>query len=126
MDLAMKYAAGLMFAVLATLVPAAVSAADDPAKGKQQFAKCGMCHTLEPGKTTIGPSLAGIVGRKSASQAGYNYSKAMQALGIVWTPQNIDKYITNPRAMVPGGKMVFAGLPKPEDRANLIAYLKKP
>ena len=100
--------------------------AGDPVQGKMLFAKCVICHTVEPGKNKLGPSLAGVVGRKSASVPGFNYSAAMKGAGIVWSPDNLDKYIASPRTLVPGNKMIFAGMANPVDRANLIAYLQKP
>ncbi len=102
----------------------------DAAKGKEVFAKCAVCHQVGPGaKTLIGPELNGIVGRKAASIADYPmYSAGMKKLGesgFVWTEENIDKWIANPKAMLPNSSMgLFPGLPAASDRANLIAYLK--
>lgn len=101
-------------------------AAGDPVKGKAVFARCAICHTVEPGKNKLGPTLANIVGSKAGDVPGFNFSPAMKASKVVWTPHALDKYLTNPRAFLPGNRMIFAGLPKPEDRANVIAYLKKP
>lgn len=101
-------------------------AAGDPVKGKAVFARCAICHTVEPGKNKLGPTLANIVGSKAGDVPGFNFSPAMKASKVVWTPDALDKYLTNPRAFLPGNRMIFAGLPKPEDRANVIAYLKKP
>jgi len=71
----------------------------------------------------MGPSLFGIVGRHSASVKGYPYSDAMKKADKTWDEAMLDTYLTDPKGMAPGTKMTFAGLPKPEDRANLIAYL---
>jgi len=101
-------------------------AAGDPVKGKAVFARCVICHTVEPGKNKLGPTLAGIVGSKAGGVPGFNFSPAMKNSKIVWTPANLDKYLTNPRAMLPGNRMIFAGLPNADDRANVIAYLAKP
>lgn len=98
-------------------------AGGDAAAGKKVFNKCAICHSPAPGKNSIGPTLFGIVGRHSASGAGYSYSDAMKAANKTWDAATLDVYLTDPKAMVPGTKMTFAGLPKPEDRANLIAYL---
>jgi cytochrome c len=95
----------------------------DAVKGKAVFMQCMACHTAEVGQNRLGPSLAGVVGRKSGSLAGYTYTPAMQGSNLTWTPATLDKYLTNPRAMVPGTKMIFAGLPNPDDRANVIAFL---
>ena len=107
-------------------VMAQASPAGDAVKGKTVFARCAICHGVEPGKNKLGPTLAGIVGRKAGSVPGFNYSPAMKAAALTWTPAGLDKYITNPKATVPGNKMIFAGLPNATDRANLIAYLRNP
>lgn len=98
--------------------PAAVAA------GQQVFQRCSICHSVTPGSgSTIGPSLNGVVDRKAGSVAGYQYSKAMSGSGLVWTKANLDKFLTSPQTAVPGTKMPFMGLPKAEDRNNVIAYL---
>jgi cytochrome c len=99
----------------------------DAAAGKQVANKCLACHTLEKGQPAkIGPNLYGIVGDPAAHMDGFKYSKAIEdkkAAGWVWTFDNLDHFITQPKADIPGTAMGFAGLPKPEDRANVIAYL---
>ena len=117
--------AGLASGLLGAEI-AAAQAAGDPVQGKATFARCGICHTVEVGKNKIGPSLAGVVGRKAGTLAGYNYSTAMAGSGVTWTPAVLDKYLTKPQDVVPGTKMIFPGLPSAADRANIIAYLKKP
>jgi cytochrome c len=105
-------------------------AAGDAEKGKADFAQCAICHQVGPGaKTLVGPELNGIVGRKAASIADFPYSAGMKKLGgegFVWTEENIDKWISNPKAMIPDSPMAlaFQGVPKAEDRADIIAYLK--
>ena len=105
-------------------------AAGDAAKGKEVFAQCTVCHMIGPGATTlIGPELNGIVGRKAASIANYPmYSdemKTLGALGVVWTEENLDKWLANPKAILPDSYMsMFPGIPEASDRANIIAYLK--
>ena len=103
----------------------------DAAKGKAAFAKCGICHQVGPGaKTLVGPELNGIVGRKAASVADYAmYSAGMKKLGAdgwVWTEENIDKWIADPKAMIPDSPMAlaFPGVPDAGERADIIAYLK--
>ncbi len=117
-----KVAAVLALAVVLSS-PAAL--AGDAAKGKTVFtAQCGMCHTATKGGPTIlGPNLYGVVGRKAASVAGYNYSPGMKAAGWVWTDDKLDAYLPAPRAFVKGTKMTYGGLHDPEKRADLIAYL---
>lgn len=95
----------------------------DPVAGKKVFGKCVMCHSVEPGVKRLGPSLAGVIGRKAGTVAGYKYSPAMLKSGVTWTPAQLDSYLADPRGTLPGVRMIFAGLPKPADRANLIAYL---
>ena len=102
----------------------------DATKGKAAFAKCGICHQVGPGaKTLVGPELNGIVGRKAASVADYPYSAGMKKLGAdgwVWTEENIDKWIADPKALIPDSPMAlaFAGVPDAGERADIIAYLK--
>lgn len=103
----------------------------DATKGKAAFAKCGICHQVGPGaKTVVGPVLNGMVGRKAASVADYAmYSPGMKKLGadgFVWTDENIDKWIADPKAMIPDSPMAlaFLGIPDAGERADIIAYLK--
>ena len=84
---------------------------------------CAVCHSTEPGVNKLGPSLAGVVGRPSASIKDYPYSDAMKKAGVTWTKLVLDKYLTNPQAMVKGTKMLFAGLKSSKDRKALIEYL---
>ena len=104
---------------------AAPAPAGDPVQGEVVFAKCGICHSIKPGEVRLGPSLYGVVGRKSGSLPGFNYSDAMKATNWIWTPAKLDAYLAAPKAVVPGNKMYFVGLPNPTDRANVIAYLAK-
>lgn len=108
---------------LMMLAPGAAMAAGDAAAGKATFSKCAICHSVEAGQNKIGPSLAGVVGRKSGTLAGFNYSPAMKASNLTWDEATLDKWLTAPKALVPGTKMIFAGLPAAADRANVIAYL---
>jgi len=99
--------------------------AADAAKGKTLFTKCKACHAIDAEKNKVGPHLVGIVGRPAGSAAGYTkYSKALKEAGIVWDEANLDKWLTNPKGMYPKTKMIYPGLKKAEDRANLIEYLK--
>jgi cytochrome c len=124
-------AKGLLAAIVAscvlTLAFGAGASAADPANGEKVFNKCKACHTLEAGKNKIGPSLLGVLGRTAGTAEGFKYSEGMKtagAGGLVWSEDTLDKYLSDPKGFVPGNKMPFAGLPKPEERADLIAYLK--
>jgi cytochrome c len=97
----------------------------DPVHGKVIFNRCMVCHTIQPGANHIGPSLHGVVGRKAGSIPDFSYSTANKKSGIVWTEQKIYDYLKNPQAMVPGTKMTFPGLPSPQDRADVVSYLKQ-
>jgi cytochrome c len=109
-------------ALLATVSTA--HAAGDAQAGEAVFKKtCMICHTTEAGKNKIGPSLAGVVGRHSASLTDYAYSDAMKKADKTWDDKTLDTYLTNPRALVPGTKMIFVGLKSEQDRENVIAYL---
>ena len=119
------FAATVSLVSLISLIAASAWAEGDPAKGEKIFAKCKACHTTEPGKNKIGPSLAGLFGRKAGTAEGYSYSDAMKNSGIVWGEDTLFKYLENPRGVVPGTKMVFPGVKDAQDRTDLIAYLKQ-
>ena len=131
----MRKILGVAVASAAALMALGGSAfgAGDAAKGKEVFttALCATCHQVGPGaKNGVGPELNGIVGRKAASVADYpSYSAGMKKLGaegFVWTEENIDKWIANPKTMIPDSLMslTFQGLPDAQQRADVIAYLK--
>lgn len=102
---------------------ATVLASADAAAGEKVFGKCKACHKLD-GSDGTGPHLNGIVGKAKAASAGFGYSAALVSMAAdAWTPENLEAFLTNPKGYAPGTKMSFAGLPKVEDRANLIAYL---
>jgi nitrite reductase (NO-forming) len=102
---------------------AAATGAGDAAAGRLVFRKCQACHSMDAGKNMLGPSLAGIMGRKAGAEAGYNYSPAMKQAGIVWDGKTLDAYLADPQKAVPGNKMPFPGLKTDHDRADVIAYL---
>ncbi len=96
----------------------------DPAKGAEVFKKCASCHTITPGGANgIGPNLYGVMGRKQGSVAGFAYSAEVSKFGGTWDWTSLDHWIASPKKMAAGTKMSFAGLSKPEDRADLIVYL---
>lgn len=88
------------------------------------FAQCAACHSVEPGKNGVGPSLAGIVGRKAGTVAGFAYSDANKNSGLTWDEATLDEYLTAPMKKVPGTKMSYAGLADAAKRKELIEYLK--
>jgi len=97
--------------------------------GKEVFQhNCKVCHAVGPGaKAGVGPEQNNLVGSKAGARAGYNYSTAMKEAGekgLVWTPENLNKFLENPKAVVPGTKMVFPGLKNAKDREDVIAYLE--
>ena len=109
---------------LLPLVAVRPAAAADVEAGKAEFKKCALCHTTEAGKNKVGPSLFGVVGRKSASLENYNYSEAMKKFDHTWDPQTLDTYLADPRATVPGTKMIFPGIKDEKERQDVIAYLE--
>ena len=106
-----------------SLASSAGLAAGDRAAGQQFFAThCSACHATEPGVNKIGPSLAGVVGRKSGSTPGFKYSPALKKANITWDDQTLDKWLQNPMGDVHGSRM-FITVPGASDRQNIIAYL---
>ena len=105
---------------------AALLAGADTARGKILFLQCRACHSLVPeaeaGK--IGPTLYGVIGRAAGTAPGFVYSEAVAKSGISWSPEQIDKWLQRPSEFLPGNKMVFIGIQSPDDRANIIAYIK--
>ena len=98
-------------------------AAGDPAVGEKVFAShCAVCHATTPGENKIGPSLAGIVGSKSGTVPGFDFSPAMKNANVTWDDANLDKFLENPAGFIHGTKM-FVNLPSETDRQNVIAYL---
>jgi len=99
-------------------------ASASPERGTQVAKQCELCHNLGKGQgNKIGPPLYGVVGRKVASEAGFNYSPQLKAMGGTWTFEALDKWLLNPRADVPGTLMTFAGIGSDKQRADIIAYL---
>ncbi len=98
-------------------------ASADADKGAKGFSKCKACHKIEEGANGTGPTLFGVVNRAIASVAGFNFSDSLHGLGGNWEPARLSEFLANPKDYAPGTKMGFAGIKKPEDRADLIAYL---
>jgi len=119
---ALALAAGVLTLAAASVhavteVPAPVG---DPAHGKVLYQVCTGCHSLD--EDDVGPRHRGVVGRVAGTVPGYAYSPALRDSHIVWSPQTLDRWLTNPQGLVPGAKMFFA-MPNPQDRADVIAYL---
>ena len=115
-------------ALLAASSPAAL-AAGDVEKGKAVFERCQVCHVHDTKTNKVGPHLGDVVGRKAGSVEGFHYSDAMKKKGeegLVWTEENLATYLKDPKAFVPGNKMVFVGLKKDDEIADVIAFLKSP
>lgn len=102
---------------------AALMAEADVEKGAKVFKKCSSCHKIEEGENATGPYLHGVVGREIAGVGDFGYSSALASLGGDWTPEELSGFLANPRKYAPGTTMGFSGLKKPEDRADVIAYL---
>lgn len=98
----------------------------DAAAGKSSFAQCRTCHVVDPGMNRIGPSLANIVGREAGSVAGFRYTEANADSGITWTEEKLFQFLEKPARVIPKTKMIFAGIPDAQKRADMIAYLKNP
>lgn len=108
----------------AAIVAAVPALAGDPKAGATVFKKCQACHAVgENAKNKVGPELNGIFGRTAGSVPDYKYSEAMKSSGIVWSAEVFAEYIKNPKAMVPGTAMAFAGLKKEKEIEDVIAYL---
>lgn len=111
-----------------TLGIAVAAHGEPPSAGKRAYQKCYSCHATEPHKNDLeGPSLHGVVGRRVASEPGFDYSPAMRGFAAKhprWTPGLIDRFITDPQAVVPKTRMSFPGMRDPKERAALIEYLK--
>jgi cytochrome c len=114
--------------VIATLLfagSANAALAADPAAGQKIFeGQCGVCHAVVAGENRIGPTLFGVAGRPAGSVPGFNYTTDHKKLGVVWDATSLDKYLADPRAMVPDTSMIYAGLKDDAERANLVAYLE--
>ena len=94
--------------------------------GKQVFAQCSMCHVTDAGVNKIGPSLHDIIGRTAGTAPGYTYSAANAGAGFVWTKEKLFQFLEKPTRVMPQTKMIYAGLPDAQKRADLIAYLETP
>jgi cytochrome c len=116
----------LALAGAAVMSIAQAASPGDPARGEKIYDRCLACHAIDRDRT--GPRHAGLFGRKAGGVEGYNYSAAMKkagANGLVWNDDTLDKFLKSPTTFVPGTKMGYAGVKDDQERADLIAYLKK-
>ena len=117
--------AAILAAALSLAAPPAGAQDPDPATGQRLFrSQCGVCHSPQPGRNVIGPSLFGVVGRHSGSIGDFHYSSANRQSGLTWDPATLDRYLAAPQQVVPGTLMSFPGLKDPDQRLAVIAYLK--
>ena len=115
----------LLVAAALAAAAGAARADGDAARGEKKFEECQSCHSLDRNAESVGPSLFGVFGRKAGEGVDFRYSPAMKRSGIVWAPQTIDTFITDPQAMVAANRMPYAGMPDTADRADLMAFLQK-
>ena len=114
------------FGLLTAIAASPAIAAGDAANGEKIFNKCKICHRIGEGaKNMVGPELNGLDGRKSGSIEGFNYSDANKNSGITWNEATFVEYIKDPKAKMPGTKMVFAGIKDEKDAKDLWAFLKQ-
>jgi cytochrome c len=115
----------LLAALLALLLGSAPALAADgnPERGEEIYTRCMACHALAQNR--VGPRHCGLFGRKAGTASKYQYSAAMKKYGVIWNEQTLDHFLENPLKAVPGTKMGYAGVKDPQERADLIAYLKK-
>jgi cytochrome c len=113
----------VVLVVLMVVATAPSRAADaDPEHGAQIYQRCLACHSLEYNRS--GPKHCGLFGRQAGTLPGYAYSKAMKASGITWSELSLDRFLENPLKTLPGTKMAYAGVKDPQERADLIVYLR--
>lgn len=119
------FSCAFVLASLSLLVASVAQAAGDAAEGEKVFKRaCATCHIVtKEGPKRLGPSLFEIAGRKTGTVEGFRYSEANKNANIVWSPETLEPYLADPKKVIPGTIMAFAGLKKAEDRANVIAYL---
>jgi cytochrome c len=117
---------GIVFVALLAVAGVGQAQAQDAAAGEKVFAVCQACHQIgENAKNVVGPELNGVIGRHSGSVAGYSYSPANKNSNLTWDEETFKKYIKDPKAMVPGTKMIFAGIKDEKKINDLVAYLKQ-
>ena len=117
---------GLLFITLLVVACSGEVRAQDAVAGEKVFAVCKACHQIgENAKNVVGPTLNGLIGRKAGSVPGYSYSVANKDSGITWNESTFREYIKDPKAKIPGTKMIYAGLKDEKRTTDLIAFLKQ-
>ena len=112
--------------VIFTSLSSALAEQGDVSRGQQDFRACAPCHSLEPDRNMTGPSLANLWGREAGSLSSFGrYSDALKSSRIIWDDRSLDGWLTDPESMVPGNEMPFNGIKAPQDRADLLAFLKE-
>ena len=115
-----------VFVALLAIAGAGEASAQDAAAGEKVFGVCKACHQVgETAKNNVGPQLNGIIGRKSGTVPGYNYTAANKESGITWDEATFREYIKDPKAKIPGTKMIYAGLKDEQRTSDLLAFLKQ-
>jgi cytochrome c len=116
----------LQIAMVMIVAATGIAAAQDVANGEKSFRKCLPCHSIGPdAQNKVGPKQNGLEGRKAGTVDGYSYTDANKNSGIVWNEQTFEEYIADPRAKIPGTKMIFPGIKNPQEAKDLWAYLKQ-
>jgi cytochrome c len=115
--------------LVAAMLPLTLSAAaqqGDVARGQRLFQNCTACHSLEPDKNLTGPSLAGVIGRKAGTLQSFSrYSEPIKSSGVIWDEKTLDAWLADPQHVIPGNQMTFPGIDNPQQRADVIAFLKQ-
>ena len=118
--------ANLCLVILCSAFAAMSGTAAANERGEKIFRRCQACHTLEDGgQQSKGPNLHGLFGREAGTKGGYKFSDAFKWSEVTWTETSLDQFLAEPRTFITGNKMVFPAMRKPEDRVNLIAYLRR-
>ncbi|MDB5881853.1 MAG: cytochrome c family protein [Ramlibacter sp.] len=110
---------------LALLFASAQAGAQNIQRGEKLFIECRSCHAMQPGVNGVGPSLAGIIGRKAASDGSFRYSPAMKRSGLTWDQVTLGAFIADSQGVVPGNRMPYAGMSDGKDIADLVAWMAK-
>jgi len=111
--------------LLSLALTAQAQGVGDAQRGAQVFDRCKVGHSLEPGKNMLGPRLHGLIGRKAGTVPGYAYSPAMKNVNVIWNADTLSKYLSDPKAFVPGDKLAFVGINDPTKLGDLLAYLNQ-